>query len=257
LHRILWNAIALDGVILIILVGFGLPALRAQQDIGPNRAPAWTAPRTTSADRALRVALIVLGGLFVAGALAYEIGGLVLPGFTNLPFVTNSVVKVGTLALVAFFVARDLAPRAGVVGILYVAHVVSVITQLVFWLFAANEPPMPLPGGDIPVRTVLLGGAALDAVIAGLLLVFWRGAYRSHFNARFLSVRGYRTLVHLADVVVHGPEEAVDPATVAQNVDRYFRNIRSVRGRFSHRLALFLLHFHPLLYLKPPFPQLV
>src|SRR5262249_54352104 len=95
LNRILWNAIALDGVILIILVGFGLPALRAQQDIGPNRAPAWTAPRTTSADRALRVALIVLGVLFVAGALAYEIGGLVLPGFTNLPVVTNSVGTVG------------------------------------------------------------------------------------------------------------------------------------------------------------------
>jgi choline dehydrogenase-like flavoprotein len=259
LGRVLWSAIALDGAILIILLGYGLLAHQAQRDIGPQRDPPWTAPRPTSEDRMLRVALVILAVVLMAGGVAYELGGL-LPvtrdAFTNVPFVTNSVVKVGTLALVAFYVARDVAPRIGGVGILYVAHVVSVITQLLFWLGAASEPAMPLFGREVPVRSVLIGHAALDAGIAALLLILWRRAYRARFSARFLSIRGYRTLVQLADVVVHGPDEAVDPATVAQNVDRYFRNIRSARGRFSHRLALFLLHFHPLLYLKPPFPEL-
>ncbi len=259
LSRVLWSAIALDGGILVILLGFGLPALQAQHQIGPRTRPPWTAPKPTEADRALRIALLVLGSVFIAGALAYELGGL-LPAtqaaFTNVPFVTNSVVKVGTLALVAFYAARDIGPRVGIVGILYIGHVVSVITQLLFWLGAANEAPMPMFGRDVPVRTVLLGGVALDAAIAALLLVLWRRAYRARFDSRFLSLRGYRTLVQLADVVVHGPDEAIEPRAVAENVDRYFSNIRSTRGRFSHRLALFLLHFHPLIYLKPPFSEL-
>jgi len=258
LSRVLWGAIALDGAILIILLSYGLPAHQAQHDLGPTRS-SWTTPRPTNADRVLRISLFVLGTVFIAGALAYEAGGL-LPAtraaFTNVPFVTNSVVKVGTLALVALYVARDVGPRIGIVGILYVAHVVSVMTQLLFWLGAANEPAMPMFGRDVPVRTVLLGGVVLDAVIAAALLVVWRHAYRARFDSRFLSLRGYRTLVQLADIVVHGPDEAIEPKAVAENVDRYFSNIRSVRGRFSHRLALFLLHFHPILYLKPPFPEM-
>src|SRR6266446_1962085 len=86
----------------LIPLGFGLPALQAQHQIGPRTRPPWTAPKPTEADRTLRIALLVLGTVFIAGALAYELGGL-LPAtqaaFTNVPFVTNSVVKVGTLAL--------------------------------------------------------------------------------------------------------------------------------------------------------------
>lgn len=258
LSSVLWGATALDGAILVILLGFGLPALQAQKGIGPQRR-SWTAPPPKAADRLLQTALLVIGIVFVAGAVAYELGGL-LPAtraaFTNVPFVTNSVVKVSTLALVAFYVARDVVPRIGVVGILYIAHVISVITQLGFWLGAGSEPALPLPSGDVPVRTLLLGGAMLDGGIAAILLILWRAAYGARFRPRFLSLRGFRTLVQLADVVVHGPEEPVDPAAIARNVDNYFSNIRSTRGRFSHRLALFLLHFHPLLYLKPPFPEL-
>jgi choline dehydrogenase-like flavoprotein len=257
--RLLWGAIALDLVILAVLTWLGWTARAAARAAGQQRpAPGWTVPRHRPADGALRVALRILGVLFLAGAVIYEAGAL-LPGtrdaYTNLPFVTNSVVKVGTLALVAFYAARDLGPRIGVVGILCWAHAVSVIVQLLFWLGARTEQPMVMTAGGYTliaaVRDTLLAGAALDAVIAALLFWLRRRAYRGRFDPTFLSLRGYRSLIALSEVVVHGPDEQVSPVTMAQHVDRYFGGMRAKR-RIVHQVALVALHFHPLLYLQPP-----
>ncbi|MGH7752959.1 MAG: FAD-dependent oxidoreductase, partial [Gemmatimonadales bacterium] len=258
---LLWGAIALDGVILAVLGWLGWSAARAGREAqaGGPPAPRWTVIPPTPADRTLARFLFGLGVLFAAGAVVYQAGAL-LPStqsaFTHLPFVTNSVVKVGTLALVAFYVARDIGPRIGVTGILFVAHVVSVLTQLWFWLGAAGEPPMLLGGREVAVRSVLLGGAALDAGIAALILLVWRRAYRARFEPKVLSLGAYRTLIALADVLVHGPDEEVSPKQIAHNVDRYYRGIGSRRGRLANAIALTLVHFHPVLYLRPPFPEL-
>ncbi len=260
LSSVLWSAIALDGVICVLLGWFGWNAARAIKEARPEpQQPGWTVGELTPADRTLARFLFGLGVLFVLGAVVYEAGPL-LPAtreaFTNLPFVTNSVVKVGTLALVAFYVARDIGPRIGVTGILFVAHVVSVLTQLLFLLGAGGETAMSLGGREVAVRSVLLGGAVLDAGIAALILFFWRRAYRARFRPEFLTLRGYRTLIALADVVVHGPDEQVSPREIAHHVDRYFQGIHSARGRLANHVALAVMHFHPVAYLKPPFPEL-
>lgn len=257
--RLLWGAIALDVVILAVLSWLGWTARQAARALGAERpVPGWAVPEHRPTDGALRIALWILGVLFVIGAAIYEAGAL-LPGtrdaFTNLPFVTNSVVKVGTLALVAFYAARDLGPRIGVVGILFWAHVASVATQLLFWLGAGSESLMWLGSRAFAVRDMLLGGAVLDATIAALLFWLRRRAYLGRFDPTFLTLRGYRTLIAVSEAVVHGPDEKVSPVDMARHVDRSFGAMRAQR-RIVHQVALLALHFHPLLYLQPPLSEM-
>src|SRR5207245_4060043 len=82
----------------------------------------WTVGPITRADRRLQGALVVLGVGFLVGAVFYEAGALMpatRAAFTELPFVTNSVVKVGTLGLVALYTARAFGPRLGLAGHLF------------------------------------------------------------------------------------------------------------------------------------------
>ena len=118
--------------------------------------------------------------------------------FRELPFVTNSVVKVGTLSLLAFYIARNLRDRITLTDILFWAHGLSVITQVVFALLAGGEPPLLLFGQAVPTATVLLAGAALDAVIATALGGLLSSALRARHGAVFLSSTQFRTLVALA-----------------------------------------------------------
>lgn len=257
--RLLVGAIALDVVILAVLSWLGWTAWQSARALGVERpVPGWTVPVHRPTDGALRVALWMLGVLFLFGAALFEAGAL-LPGtrdaFSNLPFVTNSVVKVGTLALVAFYAARDLGPRIGVVGILFWAHLVSVATQLLFCLGAASESFMWLGNRGFSVREVLIAGAALDATIAALLFWLRRRAYQGRFEPTFLTLRGYRTLIAMAEVVVHGPDEQVSPVAMARHVDRSFAAMRAQR-RVLQQIGLLSLHFHPLLYLLPPLSEL-
>lgn len=254
---VLWGAIGLD---LLITAVLGFFVLRARPATPPQakKAAAASARELTDAERRLRAALVVLGVLFAAGAVGYEIGPL-LPwtqrAFGELPFVTNSVVKVGTLALIAFYIARNVSERLAYVNVLVWAHVVSVLTQLVFWLLAGREAAMPLGTRLVPVRTVLLGGAVLDSGIALVLGMLLARAFRARLKPRFLGSAEYRTLIALADVLVHGPDEKVPARDIAANVDRYLSRMRA-RRRWTQRAVLMAMHFHPLLSLKPPVSEM-
>ena len=253
----LFGAIALDGVIVLVLTWLAVYASPPHILVETPKGTA-SPPPLTPADRLLRTGLVVLGVLFVIGAFIYEAGALnpaTQSSFRNLPFVTNSVVKVGTLALVALYAAGDIRSRIGVVGILFWAHVVSVVTQLLFWLGAANEPPMTLFGQAVPVRTVLLAGAGLDAGIALLLRFLRNAAYNARFVPGFLTRRGYRCLIGLSDVIVIGEDKAVPPVEMATRVDVYFAAMTAKR-RIVHQAVLIAMHLHPIFWLDPPLGEM-
>ena len=215
--RVLWGAMALDGVVTLVLAlaGWRAGSAAAEGKAAVERVN-WTVGPITRADRRLRGALVVLGVGFLVSAVFYEAGALMpatRAAFTELPFVTNSVVKVGTLGLVALYTARAIGPRIGLTGILFAAHVASIAVQLLFWGGAAGEASLPIGGREVAVRTALVAGAALDAVVATLILVLWRQAYSARFQPAFLSLRGYRTLIALADVTVRGQTNALRRAT--------------------------------------------
>lgn len=258
---VLWGAVALDGVIAALFL-YLYAAAR------PHLAPAAAGEEEdeeepTAADRRLRAVLWGLAGAFTLAALAYEAGAF-LPGtrgfFRELPFVTNSVVKVATLAMVCAYVASDVRRRLGLMYLPVAVHGLSVVVLLLY--LATLET-----GGQISVAALgaswsgslshlLWGAAVLDGAILALLIGLTQSAWKARDDALLFRPIEYRTLIALADVLVKGEEEQVPPGDIAANVDRYLSQVRARRRRF-HRWALFAMWFHPLLAaFKAPFSEL-
>jgi choline dehydrogenase-like flavoprotein len=257
-RNVLWGAIALDGVITAALIAAYLDARRAARALGLRPAPA--APTPAPADRRFRTLMQVLGALFVLAAAAYEAGPLLAATrelFVELPFVTNSVVKVSALALLCFYVARDVPGRLPVAGIVVTGHVVSLVAMLPFFVLIPSRTAamVTVGGAQWSVASILGAAMALDGVILAVLLLAYQAAWRARLGSRFLGVWEFRALSALADVVVAGEDERVPPERVAANLDRYVAPIRA-RRRWVYRAALVAIQAHPLLYLKAPFSEL-
>src|SRR5258705_238278 len=254
-RNVLWGAIALDGVITALALIFYLAARRSV--LAPQPAEQTNAA-LSGAERLLRGVAIAVGALFVVSALGYELGPMLGPTrgfFIELPFVTNSVVKVGKLALICFYVARDVRANLAPMGIVVASQVISVLAQLLFVAATNTSYTVSLAGRAIPIGTVLWAVIGLDGIGALVLFLVYQAAWSGRFGLTFFRPLEYRTLTALAEVVVSGPEQPVPPADVAANVERYVRNIRAHR-RWIYRLSLFAIYVHPLLYFKAPFSEL-
>lgn len=247
-------ATALDGVVTLVLVALYLPARLAlgRASAARGERSSGDAGALTGAERRLRGVLWALAAVFAAAAVAYEAGPL-LEGyrgfFVELPFVTNSVVKVALLAMVCAWIARDLRSRMGVLYPVLAGHAVSVLVLAAYLVGLPADGAVRLGAWRTDVAGVLGAGLALDgAVFAGLLLLTQR-AWTERYGLSFLRPIEFRTLVALAEVLIRAgdpSEEEVPPADVARNVDRYVSQIRA-RRRWVHRAALFGIWLHPLL----------
>ena len=251
---VLWGAIALDGVITSVVLLFYLMARGSLP--AAVRAPTAT-PALTPPERRLRGVATAFGVLFALAALAYEAGPLtsVRDVFIELPFVTNSVVKLGTLALLCFYVAGNVRANLPLMGVVVLSHVISPLAQVLFLVATDTSYPVTIVGNGLPIGTVLWAAIALDSVVASVLFLTYQAAWTGRFGLTFFRPIEYRTLTALADVVVRGADELVPPTDVAANVERYVRKIRAHR-RWVYRLVLFGMYLHPLLYFKAPFSEL-
>jgi hypothetical protein len=83
----------------------------------------------------------------------------------------------------------------------------------------------------------LLSWMAIDVVLAAALAVLWWRAVRERYGLRYLNPVAFRTLVALAEVLVHGEKEDVPHEEVARNVDRYLASLEA-RGKRNVQLAL-------------------
>ncbi|MFL5493814.1 MAG: GMC family oxidoreductase N-terminal domain-containing protein [Gemmatimonadales bacterium] len=256
--RVLWGAIALDGVILLVLGAFAIAA-RGQL----RRTAAWTQPDErwlTPQEQWLRTLLYVLGGVFALAAVGYELGpisGIGPEFFRELPFVTNSVVKISVLAMVCLYVAHRPRRHLSLVGPVIAVHLLSALVQI---LYLVVKPPAldttaVLAGRTLTMAQVLSGAVLLDAALGGLLLVMYLAAWRARLGAQFFRPIEFRTLIALADIMLVGPEERVTPEETAANVDRALARMRTER-KGTFRIALAAIHYWPLLSLQPPLPEL-
>ena len=233
---VLWGAIVLDGVITFVIGAVLGLTLRDAPPAQPE--PAEPAP-LTGAERRLRVLLIVLAGLFAVAGVAYGAGPLVNSTdqfFVELPFVTNSVVMTAAVALLAAYAAARLRRNMPLVMPIVVGLILSALVQLLYLLPADGS--RPIFDGDVDMELVLLGGAAVDAILAAALFLAYRAAWRARYGLSFLWPGSYRALQSMADVLVSGDQEAIPPRRVADNVEAYLSSIRA-RRRWIYRAALY------------------
>ncbi|QXD16814.1 GMC family oxidoreductase [Rhodocaloribacter litoris] len=253
--RVLWLLLigAHAGAGLLVLVAY----LRYRRSAPP--APAAALPgNLTLAERRMRGLLIATGLLLGVAAVYYAAGpflGYAERFFRRLPFVAASAVKAGTLAVLCFHIARDLRRNLSLTGILIAAYIASALALLLYAAFADTGGTLPYAGWSFEVEALVWGSFLLSTGFVVLVFILYLAAYTARYRLAFFRPMEYRTLQALADVVVHGEDEAIPPEDVARNVERYIRNINA-RRRWVHRIVLFSLHLHPLLYFKPPFPEL-
>jgi choline dehydrogenase-like flavoprotein len=65
----------------------------------------------------------------------------------------------------------------------------------------------------------------------------------------------YRTLVALAEILVHGEKERVQPDEIVARVDHYVSQIRA-RRLWVYRVVLYGIFMHPQFYFRAPFSEL-
>ena len=123
------------------------------------------APPLTPPELTLRALLRLVGAGLVFAAVVYLVGGFIGGFFRELPFVSNSVVKVTVLGMACLYAAGNVRGRRGVVLIVIAAHLVSVAAMVVMLIFADTDRSVDLWLGDASITDVLWGAIVLDGVI--------------------------------------------------------------------------------------------
>lgn len=213
----------------------------------------------TPEEQRLRLLLRILAAAFTLAVLAYLLPALVgrwKPAFTQLPFVTNSVVKVAVLGALAFLGAGDVRRHRAFVLLLIFGHAMSEVAMVACLIWADLSAPVWQATMGMPMRTTIYGAMILDGVILALLIGAFTSADRARYQLRYFAPLEFRALAALADVVLDGRDEEVVPAReIARNVDRYLGSFDAKR-KFLTKLALTGLELYPLLTWQAPLSYL-
>ena len=208
----------------------------------------------------LRFYLRFLALLFALAIFGYLMPALVGANrelFVNLPFVTNSAVKVGVLALLAFLASADVRKYRSMIWLVLFGHILSeiVVAAVLIWGDASRPVNFVIPfTGDLltfPISRILIGSMLLDGVIIVLLIIFFNAAERSRYRLSYLTPLEFRSLIALAEALIVGEDEKVTPEEMARNADRYLASFRA-RTKWIFRLVLNGMEIYPLLSLHPP-----
>lgn len=250
---VLWYAIALDGAITALVAGFALAAWLSTRTFTEPR-PDLGAP--TSEERGLRGLLAILGVFFLAAAVAYEISPFLdsTEGFAReLPFVTNSVVRMAALALLCLYVVALPRRKMALTGPIVVAQLLAVAVEVAYLIHqyaTDSNATVPLLGGEPHLTALLWGMIAIDAAIAVALLLATNVAWRRRYRLGFLWPSSYRGLAAVAEVLVGHEGSPITPRHVASRVEAFLHDFRA-RRRWIYKVALAAIQVAPLVELRP------
>jgi choline dehydrogenase-like flavoprotein len=257
IETVLLYAIGLDGLITGAIAVFLVRAWRSARGLTVPEAPA-DVDGLSSPEAVLRVLLLFYSASFTAGAVAYEIAPFIhsTRGFAiELPFVTNSVVMVTTLAMLCIYAQAHLRRNLSLVGPVVAALLLSVVVQLLYLATLNTEYDVSLLGTNLEMTSILWIGIAVDGVTGIVLLVVYLAAWRGRYRLSFLWPMPYRALIAGAEVIITDPDQRVPPAEIAARVETFLSSFRAQR-RWLYRIALSGLQLLPLLTLRAPLSQL-
>jgi choline dehydrogenase-like flavoprotein len=215
-------------------------------------------PTLTPQERHLRTALRVFAVLFALGMLAYLLPALIGPArayWVQLPFVGNSVVKVGVLFMLCAVAGADVRRFSALVPVVIVGHMVSILASIAMLIWADTTAVFPILGMPVTAAALLWGAIALDGAILLLFVLLYDKAQRARYGLRYLSVYEFQTIAALAEVLIKGQDRLIAPEEIGRNVDEYLATF-SARRKWVINLALLGLHFYPLLTLRVPYPAM-
>lgn len=251
---VLWGAIGLDGLITAGIAGFFYAARRSTKGLDPQ-LPATEDP-ASSADGPMRWVLIAFALLFGLGGVAYEIAPFIdsTEEFAReLPFVTNSVVRMATLAMLCVYAAANLRRNLAVAGPVIAAQFLGVAVggaYLIAQYAGDAEATVPLLGGEPRLTSLMWGAIGHEAATGLIVLLAYRFAWKRRYRLEFLWPSSYRSLNAAAEVLVVGGAADISSREVAARVEAFLTGFRA-RRRWLYKVALAAIQFAPLVELGP------
>jgi choline dehydrogenase-like flavoprotein len=252
-ETVLWSAIGLDGMITAVIAGFFFAALRSTRMLAK---PTCDQEPLAPAERLLRWVLIAFAVLFVLGGIGYEISPFLdtSKSFAHeLPFVTNSVVRMATLAMLCIYAAANLKRNMAMVGPVIAVQFLGVLVggaYLIHQYAIDSTATVSLLGGQPRLTSVIWGAIGHEAVTGVLIMLAYGFAWRQRFKLTFLWPVSYRGLNSAAEVLVVGGDERITADDIAARVESFLAGFRA-RRRWLYRVALMAIEFAPLIELRP------
>jgi choline dehydrogenase-like flavoprotein len=249
---VLLYAIGLDGVITLGVAVFLLAARRSTR--GMVRVTPGAGEPETGAESVLRWVLVAFALLFALGGVAYGLAPFLDTSekFAHeLPFVTNSVVRMATLAMLCAYAAANLRRNAALVGPLVLAQLLGVVVggaYLIDQYATASEATVPLLGGEPLLTTLMWLAVGHEAATGAIILAVYVFALRRRYKLGFLWISSYRGLAAAAGVLL--PDGGPGPEDVAARVEAFLQRFRA-RRRWLYKVALGALQFATLVELRP------
>src|SRR2546421_1075734 len=127
----------------------------------------------TSEERLLRLALRIAAVTFTVETLVYLVPALIgsiQPDWTQLPFVTNSVVKSAVLGGVCWVAGADVRRFSPVVALVILGTGGWAVIGMVLWAWGATGQHYTLLGADLSIGTIQLLGAGFEAGLCALFV---------------------------------------------------------------------------------------
>ncbi len=252
-ETVLWCAIGLDGLITAAIAGVGFAAWRSTRGIERSVEEVGA---LTPGERVLRWVLIVFALLFVLGGVAYEISPFLDTSkefARELPFVTNSVVRMATLAMLCLYAAANLRRNAALAGPVIAVQFLGVLVGSAYLIHQYATDPgatVPLLGGEPRLTSIIWGAIGHEALTGVLILLAYGFAWRRRYRLTFLWPVSYRGLLAVAEVLVADRDQRISPDDIAARVESFLAGFRAKR-RWLYRVALAAIEFAPLVELRP------
>lgn len=199
--------------------------------------------------------------LFALASIGYHIGAylpMTQDFFIQLPMVSNSAIKVGFMALICFYVNRNITENIAALNIVIVAHVISIMMQSIYAIWGDTSPVLDLGTMILSTKQILWGAVGLDSVITLILILSYVNYWNKKFDhPKFLRPVEFRALMALSDVIVEGgsEKEPVKPAEIAASVDNYVHKM-GARRKWIYRVTLYMMQIIPVVFGKAPFSEL-
>jgi choline dehydrogenase-like flavoprotein len=254
-ETVLWFAIGLDGLITLAIAAFFFLAWRSARGIEAPPAGGGTAP--SSPERVLRIVLVVFTALFALGAVAYELAPFLDTSkqfARELPFLTNSVVRMATLAMLTAYAATNLSRNIALVGPVVGVEVLGILAESAYLIsqYAKDAgATVPMLGGEPRLTTIIWIDIAHAVATALIVFVAYRWAYRHRHRLQYLWPSSYRALTANAEVLLAAAPAQIPPEDVANRVEAFLEDFRAKR-RWLYQAALTTLQFAPSVELWPP-----
>ena len=206
----------------------------------------------TRREHQLRVVLLLHAVVCLGFCVYYIAGGFHDDDPSRL--VINSTAKDAALLGMSLLAAAHVRRFGWLTLVIVATYLVLMISQVIV-LARGENPDFSTLGLDVDGTFFVVSWLVADLVLVAVLLFFYFRALAARYGLGYLLPPAYLTLGALAEVLVAGEDEPVEPGEIAHNVDRYLSQIPG-RGRRNIQLALVGLTVLPLLYGRLPFPAM-